>query len=136
MEAHARLWRVEAEAFAVIDAAFGISEVLVSEAEGRIVCLSLDGECVCRWRTPDGANLVHASWVETLQAWAGVLLFFEEGPRRCLVLLDRQGELVSQVDIPSALGYAFTASGSLLVSGRGQVLSVPDGEVIWTFADE
>jgi hypothetical protein len=118
--------------FAVLDVAFGIESLAVSESTGPVRCFSLKTGAEIWRHTPSAGNhLINLSYCAPLDVFVGVNWAYKTGGEHNLVHLSRTTGAISQIsDLPPARRMAFCRSGLTLVNSEGDVIDAASGRVI------
>lgn len=133
VERATRVWRRRMVPFALLDASFSPEALLISEVAGPVRCYSLEGEQTWQWNVPDGTHVIRSCWNVELGKWIAALWFYRDSSIAVICVLSTAGELESVKEVGYQTTVDFLAGGEALVCSSGDVLSVTDGEVVWSF---
>ncbi|MFD0680351.1 MULTISPECIES: hypothetical protein [unclassified Paenibacillus] len=109
-------------------AAFNDEQVLLTWADGTR-CFNLNGQEL--WNVEN--NFMEITWHKKLGHWLGIQHFGNrnEGKGMEIVQLDTNGDVVFKTNIGLTSSWGFFADGGHLVTSSGEVLSIPELEIVW-----
>lgn len=128
---------------AVLLTGFGISEIR-REDDGEythiqivpayLACYHRHGKLLWQTEAQPHSHYLRVSWCEGHQRWYAVQWQFTGGPY-IVSGFDQNGVLHTQGEIEHVWECEFLAGGTMVVTSAGQVLSLPDLQLVWQFAD-
>lgn len=126
---HIALNSIPRKTFGVLDYAFSLDQLAISESTGPVTCYSvLSGLELWEFDPGEGVHGLCISFVPELDAYATIAWPYEDGGDHTLHLLNRtNGDPLNQYVVPNG-GPAFILDGKQMLFSNGRIINTLNGD--------